>query len=258
MEYNIIKKNAYRYITIPELTELGLKHAFTTMDMDIGMTTNKNIEEIKKNVKEVYDLLGIQPKLLYNGYQTHSANIAIVENLGQGIKSPLGRYFPNTDGLVTNRDDVALITRFADCVPILLFDKVKRVQANIHSGWKGTLKEVTSSAITVLKKTFNSNPKNIIAIIGPAIGKDDFEVETDVASQFKDKFKNWEDTIRKKNNIKYLIDLQEINKRILLDNGITLGNITVIDLSTYKDKEILHSYRRDGKEFGLMGLISSL
>ena len=47
MEYNIIKKNAYRYITIPELTELGLKHAFTTMDMDIGMTTNKNIEEIK-------------------------------------------------------------------------------------------------------------------------------------------------------------------------------------------------------------------
>ena len=109
MEYNIIKKNAYRYITIPELTELGLKHAFTTMDMDIGMTTNKNIEEIKKNVKEVYDLLGIQPKLLYNGYQTHSANIAIVENLGQGLESPLGRYFPNTDGLVTNRDDVALI-----------------------------------------------------------------------------------------------------------------------------------------------------
>ncbi|NMA49374.1 MAG: laccase domain-containing protein, partial [Tissierellia bacterium] len=76
--------------------------------------------------------------------------------------------------------------------------------------------------------------------------------------QFKDKFKSWEGTIRKKNNIKYLIDLQEINKRILLDNGITLENITVIDLSTYKDKEILHSYRRDGKEFGLMGLISSL
>ncbi|NMA48289.1 MAG: polyphenol oxidase family protein, partial [Tissierellia bacterium] len=208
MEYNIIKKNAYRYITIPELTELGLKHAFTTMDMDIGMTTNKNIEELKKNVKEVYNLLGIQPKLLYNGYQTHSANIAIVENLGQGIKSPLGRYFPNTDGLVTNRDDVALITRFADCVPILLFDKVKKVQANIHSGWKGTLKEISKKAISVLKESFNSNPKEIIAIIGPAIGKDDFEVEIDVANQFKDKFKDWKDTVRKKNDIKYLINLQ--------------------------------------------------
>ncbi len=258
MEYNIVEKNSYRYIIIPMLTELGLKHAFTTIDMDVGMTTNKDIEEIKRNIKEVYDLLEIKPKLLYNGYQTHSANIAIIEKLDQGIKSPLGRYFPDTDGLVTNRDDVALITRFADCVPILLFDKVKKVQANIHSGWKGTLKEITSKAVSVMKESFNSSPKNIIAIIGPAIGKDDFEVEIDVANQFKDKFKDWKDTVRKKNDIKYLINLQEINKRMLLECKIEIENLTVVDFSTYKDNKLFHSYRRDGEKFGLMGIISNL
>lgn len=258
MEYRIVEKNGYRYITIPKLRELGLRNAFTTLDMDMGMTTNKDLSLLKNNVEEVYRFLEIQPKVLYNGYQTHSSNIVIVDNLEEGVESPLGRYFPDTDGLVTARDDVALISRFADCVPIILFDKVNRVQANIHSGWSGTLKEISSRAIYSMKEAFASNPKDILAIIGPAIGKDDFEVEIDVASQFKDKFTDWQDTTRKKNDVKYLIDLQEINKRILLKNGIEIDNISIVDISTYKEKEILHSYRRDGKDFGLMGLVTSL
>lgn len=258
MDYKIVEKNGYRFITIPQLTELGLKNAFTTRDMDIGMSTNKDVEDIKKNVQKVYDFLDIKPKLLYNGYQTHSSNIALVENLQQGKISPLGRYFPDTDGLVTARDDIALITRFADCVPILLYDKSKKIQANIHSGWSGTLKKISNKAICSMKEAFASDPEDIIAVIGPAIGKEDFEVEIDVASLFIDKFTDWQDTIRKKDDIKYLIDLQEINKRILLENGIRIENLTIIDLSTYKEKEIFHSYRRDGPEFGLMGLLSSL
>lgn len=256
MEYKIEEQNGFRYITIPELTELGLKHAFTTIDMDIGMSTNKDIEELKNNIHEVYKFLKIRPKLLYNGYQTHSSNVAIIENLEQGIQSLLGRYFPDTDGLITKRDDIALITRFADCVPIILFDKINRVHANIHSGWKGTLIEITKQAIYAMNKTFNSDPKDIIAVIGPAIGKGDFEVQIDVESQFRDKFPDWEDTIIKKNDIKYLIDLQEINKRILLESGIQKENLTIIDLSTFNEEEILHSFRRDGDKFGLMGLIS--
>ena len=258
MEYSIVEKNGYRYITIPKLRELGLENAFTTIDMDIGMTTNKDMFVLKTCVEEVYKFLEIEPKVLYNGYQTHSSNIAIVNSLEEGVESPLGRYFPDTDGLITDRDDVALITRFADCVPIILFDKINRVQANIHSGWSGTLKEVSSRAIYSMKEAFNSNPKDILAIIGPAIGKDDFEVEIDVASQFKDKFTDWQDTLRKKNDIKYLIDLHEINKRILLKNGIKIENISIVGMSTYKENEILHSYRREGENFGLMGLITSL
>ncbi len=143
-------------------------------------------------------------------------------------------------------------------MPILLFDPVKKVQANIHSGWSGSLKKISKSAIEGMVKEFQSVPKDIVAIIGPAIGKDDFEVEIDVASKFQATFADWPDTIIKKNHIKYLIDLQEINKRILLDNGISSENISIIDFSTYKEKDLLHSYRRDGKEFGLMGLISTL
>ncbi len=258
MSYKIEEKNGYRYITIPKFTDLGLKNAFTTIDMDIGMTTNKDTKDLEEKLKEVYNFLDIKPKVLFNGYQSHSKNLAIIDRLDQGLISPLGRYFPDTDGLITKRNDIALITRFADCVPILLFDPVKKVQANIHSGWSGTLKMISQEAIDILIKKFQSNPKDILAVIGPAILKDDFEVEVDVASQFQDVFSKWPDTVRKKNNIKYLVDLHEINKRLLLEKGIEVENISIINLSTYKEKEIFHSYRRDGKEFGLMGLVSYL
>ena len=106
-------------------------------------------------------------------------------------------------------------------------------------------------------RDYQCDPKNIIAIIGPSIGKDDFEVEEDVASHFKAIFQDDYTVIRKKDAIKYLIDLQEINKRILIESGIKKENITIVDLST-KSNPMFHSYRRYGSEFGLMGCITYL
>ncbi len=257
MEYKIETKNNKRYITIPELTELGLKHCFTTIDMDMGTKTNGCIEDLTNNFQLIYDYLDIEPKMLYNGYQTHSANIASVSNINEGEITPFGRFFPDTDGLVTNKEGIALITRFADCTPILLFDPVKRVQANIHSGWKGTLQRIGANGIDVMIDKYNCDPKDIIAIIGPTIGKDDFEVDKDVMEMFEDQFAFYNEIIRKKDDVKYLIDLATTNKRILSAYGIKEENITIVDISTMSDSRF-HSYRRDKAEFGLMGLVSIL
>lgn len=257
MEYKIESKNNKRYITIPELAKLGLKHCFTTIDMDMGTKTNGCIEDIKENFRLIYDYLNINPKMLYNGYQTHSRNIAAVSDSHQGEETPFGRFFPDTDGIVTDKEGIALITRFADCTPILLFDPIKRVQANIHSGWKGTLQRIGANGIDVMKKQFNCDPNDIIAIIGPTIGKEDFEVDIDVMQMFKDEFDFHNEIIRKKDEIKYLIDLPTTSKKILLSKGIKEENITTVDLSTKSDP-IFHSYRRDKEDFGLMGLISVL
>ena len=257
MNYKIETKKNIRYITIPKLTELGLKHCFTTSDMDIGFKTNGSVESIKENLELVYDFLDINPDILYNGFQTHSKNIAIVETMDGGLENDFGRYFPDTDGLVTQMNNVALITRYADCTPIILYDPIKKVHANVHSGWKGTLQRISEEAINIMISKYKSNPKDIIVVIGPTIGKDEFEVEIDVERLFQEEFGYLDNIINKKNDRKYLINLPNINKTILLENGIMEENIIIIELQTMSNA-MLHSYRRDKKEFGLMGVVTIL
>lgn len=254
MNYRIETKDNIRYIVVPRLQELGLKHCFTTKDMDIGIKTNDSPEDVKNNLKKALDFLEVKPDILYSGYQTHSKNIAVINNPNQGEEYEFGRYFPDTDGLITDKPNIGIITRFADCTPIILFDTRKKVFANIHSGWKGTLQRIGANGVSVLVEKYGCDPKDIIAVIGPTIGRFDFEVDDDVANQFKKEFDYMENIITKKDDIKSLIDLQTINKNILLENGLLIENIEVINLSTVAT-DFLHSFRRDKGEFGLMGSV---
>lgn len=254
MNYKIEVKDNIRYIVVNRLNELGVKHCFTSKDMDLGVTTNKSIEDVKDNIKKVYEFLQVSPLILYNGYQSHSNNVEIIKDTNQGLENELGRFFPETDGLVTQVPNIATITRFADCTPIILYDKNKRVVANLHSGWKGTLKRIASKGLKEMIRNYDTDSKDIIAVLGPSIGRYDFEVDADVKELFQEEFGYMEDIILKKNDEKYLIDLQKINKNILLEEGISEENIEIVDLSTVKN-EYLHSYRRDKANYGLMGSI---
>lgn len=257
MNYKIEIKDNIRYIVVPRLQELGLKHLFTTGDMDIGIVTNTSPANVVKNIGEVLEFLNVKPLEFYSTYQTHSKNIVVIENDNQGEEYEFGRYFPDTDGLITDKPNLATITRFADCTPIVLFDKKKKAFANIHSGWKGTLQRIGENGVNLLIENYKSDPKDIVAVIGPSIGKCDFEVEDDVADQFKEEFGYMENVIKKKDDIKTLIDLQTINKNMLLENGLLIENIEIINLSTVAN-DFLHSFRRDKGDFGLMGSVAVL
>lgn len=254
MNYKIEIKDNIRYIVVPRLQELGLKHLFTTRDMDVGIVTNDMPEDVNNNLKKVLEFLDVNPLELYSTYQTHSNNIRTIENTNQGEKYEFGRFFPDTDGLITDKPNIATIIRFADCTPIILFDNKRKVFANIHSGWKGTLQRIGENGVNMLIKNYHCDPKDIVAVIGPTIGKFDFEVDDDVANQFKDEFGYMDNIITKKDGIKSLIDLQTINKNMLLENGLLIENIEVINLSTVAS-DFLHSFRRDKDGFGLMGSV---
>lgn len=244
-------------MTFPELEKEGLSVCMTTGDMDVGTSTNGNIDSINENLNHAYSVLGATPKLLYNGYQEHTKNIEIINNMEQGLLSPYGRFIPSTDGLITKMEGICLLTRFADCVPIVLFDANKKIHANIHSGWKGTLLKIGGKGVRVMKQGLGSRTDDIIALIGPSIGKDDFEVEWDVASKFVEIHGHIPGAVRRKNDTKFLVDLQLINKQLLLDQGLHERNIHTILISTYSDKRF-HSYRRDKASYGLMGMLTML
>ena len=257
MEYIFVEHNGHQFLTFPELKRSGLSICMTTGDMDIGTSTNGNVESIRESLRNAYHVLGDTPDLLYNGYQEHTDNLEVIERMDQGLVSPYGRFIPSTDGLMTNMEGICLLTRFADCVPIVLFDVKKMIHANIHSGWKGTLLGIGEKGTRAMTGHYGSNRNDIIALVGPSIGRDDFEVEWDVASKFSEAYGHIPGAVRRKNEKKFLIDLHLINKELLLGAGIPEGNIHVIPISTYSDKRF-HSYRRDKASYGLMGMLTML
>ena len=229
-----------------------LAHAFTIKPLDFG--SNDTYKEIKEkadnNYKSICKLLKLDSNNIIRPYQTHTNNIKEV-NEESGI---FNENFIDIDGLITNKKSKVLSLAFADCTPIYLFDKNKKVIGNIHSGWQGTVKRIAKKSIEFMKEKYNSNPNDIICVIGPTIRKCHFEVKQNVRDMFYNEFKYMKniDNIIKYNQEtdSYFIDTVAINKNLLQEEGILEENIIDSKVCTYCNSNIIHSYRKEGKEAG--------
>ena len=168
----------------------------------------------------------------------------------------------NIDGLITNKENKVLSLTFADCTPIYLFDKTKKVIGNIHSGWEGTVKNIVKKAIQFMKQKYNSKPEDIICAIGPTIRNCHFEVQKDVRDIFYNEFKymkNIDNIIKYNEKTKtYFIDTVAINMNLLKQEGIPEKNIIDSKICTFCNSNIIHSYRKEGKKAGRNTAIISL
>ena len=252
-EIVIIKNEDIQFIQFKKLLEFeDLIHAFTIKPLDFG--SNDTYKEIKKeannNYKFVCDLLNLDSKNIIRPYQTHTNSVKEVKE-ETGI---FNENFIDIDGLITSFRDRVLSLTFADCTPIYLFDKNKKIVGNIHSGWQGTVKKISKESIQYMKEKFGSNPKDIICVIGPTIRKCHFEVKQDVRDIFYNEFKymqNIDDIIVYNKEIEsYFIDTVTINKNLLQEEGILEENIIDSKVCTFCDSNIIHSYRKEGKEAG--------
>lgn len=171
--------------------------------------------------------------------QNHTGNVRIYDG-----KNDL---FEDTDGLITNIKGVGLATLVADCQSIILYDPVKQVIGNIHSGWKGTLNKIIKNAINLMIETYKCNPEDIQAYIFPSICKNCFEVEEDVKKLFVNKFNDIDSFIIKKNN-KYYIDTIGINELMMKKMGIK--QIVKSNICTKCNNNNYHSYRVDKEQSG--------
>lgn len=185
--------------------------------------------------------------------QVHSSNIRIVtkKDRGRGALS-IKDSFHGYDGLITNESDIPLTMCFADCTPVFIYDKVFDVIALCHAGWKGTVGNIVGKAVEIMKNKFGTNPKNIIAGVGPAIGRKAFEVGEEVQKEFLKLFNNKEIALISKygKKGKYFIDLEKANSLLLIKSGVISENIECADFCTKTHSDVLYSYRKD---FGKTG-----
>lgn len=254
----IRNKGRVTYLTFPALERCEMvSHLFSTRlggvseghlgTLNLSYTRGDKKECVDENFRRIGEILGASTDDFVLSDQTHTANVRVVTEADKGKGIVKARDYTDVDGLVTNVPGVVLSTFFADCVPLYFVDPVKRAIGLSHSGWKGTAAKIGKATVETMQRQYGSNPSDIIAAIGPSICKDCYEVSEDVALQFPKEVRT------EKPDGKYLLDLWEANRRILLEAGIESGHISTTDICTCCNPEFLFSHRASHGKRGNLG-----
>lgn len=191
------------------------------------------------------EILDIQYNQLVFPRQTHTNCVAEIADVPKTEIS-------ETDALVTSQKDICLCVQTADCVPILLFDPIKKVISAIHAGWRGTVKKIVEIAVQKMTDNYGSSQENILALIGPSIGPDVYEVGDEVVKQVRENIPNAGKTLYKNSKGKSHFNLWDANRQLLLNAGIKSKNIETAGECSFTENTKYFSARRDGVDTGRM------
>lgn len=213
---------------------------FTTIDDgNIAYHVNDIKENVDSNRKKLGKTFNYDSTKLISMNQVHGNNVQIVDLNSKKI-------IDDCDGLITNVKDLPLMVMVADCIPILLHDEKKGVIAALHAGRNSTFLKIVEVAINKMKENFNTNPSDIKAILGPSIQKCCYEVSENLCNIVKTSFGS--QFVNGRN-----IDLQGINKSILIANGV--HNIDISTICTKCTSKVHYSYRKEPKTGRFAGII---
>jgi hypothetical protein len=211
--------------------------------LNIGNTVGDDPEKIKQNLANILSVLGYRTDQLAQVRQIHSSKIIRIDNPNHP-----GDPFSPADGMVSNRSGVLLMMRFADCVPIFLFDPVLSVVGIAHAGWKGTVKEIGLEIINVMQNEYGSDPNNIIAGIGPSIGPDHYQIGKEVVREIKRVFPDQWNEILIESSDSVKLDLWKANQITLRKSGVK--EIEVAEICTACNLKDWFSHRGDKGKTG--------
>lgn len=240
------------WIPIPVNDNMKTKAIFSTRHGGVSnapynwLNLNFNRDDCQENVRENFRILsestGIPMECMVLTKQVHGSKVCVVDKRHAGMGILRQRTFDECDGLITSDKNVALVTFHADCVPVYLYDSNKEVIGLVHSGWRSTLQKISSNAVGIMKDTFDCKSEDIFAVIGPCIHKCCFEVGTEVYEKFFDAFPECTASFSNKGD-KWYIDLVDIIKKTLLDEGIRNSHIRDVNRCTVCEKEYFFSHR---------------
>ena len=262
-------KDNVPYISYRALADIKwLKNGFSTRlggvsegvlsTMNLGFGRNDLPENVVKNHEIIANAIGFNPENIVASKQTHTTNVKIVskKDCGKGIYRE--RDYDDVDGMITNEKGIVLATYFADCVPLYMVDTKNKAIGLSHSGWRGTVGKIGKVTLDLMKETYGTNPKDVIACIGPSICRDCYEVSEDVATEFDAAFKcRKKDILINKGNGKYQLDLWECNYIIFKECGVYEENIHMPDICTCHNMEMMFSHRAtQGRRGNLAAFLS--
>lgn len=209
--------------------------------LNMSMKVGDEAERVIKNRELFFKQLEIPLDRLAIPNQVHSPDILKVTDPG---------IYDACDGLITNRRNVFLTATVADCVPVFIYDPAAGAVGAVHAGWRGSKLKIVKSAVESMIREFGSDPKNLLAYIGPSAGVCCYEVGPEIAEQFDDIY-----IIHRTGRNPHL-DMRAVQMDLFLEAGVTQNNIEVSHYCTICVPDLFHSYRRLGANSGrMMGVI---
>lgn len=255
--------NGVKYLTFGLFDRAGLKHGFSTsvggvspdmyQSMNLGFNRGDSYDNVITNHRLFAEAVGYEYKKTVLSDQIHETHIAHVTEADAGTGMDGNGGIKGMDGLITDVPGIPLMTFYADCVPLFFYDPVKKVAAAAHSGWRGTVSKIGNVMVDKLVSDNGCKREDILAVIGPSICKNCYEVSGDVAEKFARSFPDDIDNIAfKKGNGKYMLDLWEANRHVLVSSGIKEENLEIAEICTFHNPGLMISHRKTGGIRGSM------
>ena len=219
--------------------------------LNTGGTVGDDHLSVLKNHQRIFDAFDVEFSSRLDVWQVHGTDIVC----GDKPRDPDTRH-EKADGILTDNPGVTLFMRFADCVPILLYDPLKKVVGIIHAGWQGTYKQIARVAIEKMVSCYGSKPGSVLAGIGPSICQDCYEVGLEVLKAFRGSFGQKADPFFITRDDHIFLDLWAANRESLLTAGVR--QIETAGICTACHLEDWYSHRAENGRTGRFGVLMRL
>jgi hypothetical protein len=254
--YNIVRKNGLAWIEFPKLASFpGIIHFSTTRlggvsnhpqsSLNMGFVRTDFSNSVTENRKRLAQALRIPFEHMFFSRQTHSDHVHIVtrDDAGKGLwQKPTA--IQDNDAYIVTESGLMPVVLTADCVPILLYDAKNKIAAAIHSGWRGTVQQITAKVIQRMVE-MGSHPKHLYAAIGPSAGPCCYWVGEEVYSEFLNSFGTVAKSFFSTSTPPYTLDLWKANEYLLKESGIPSNHTEIAGLCTICNPHLFFSSRNN-------------
>lgn len=227
--------NGLKYYSFENFDAYGIRHAIFTRrggvsdapwaSLNLGGTVGDRRTNVIENRRRIFDALDLPVVSLYDAWQVHGTHAIFVQS-PRKLDSP----HEKADIILTDKPGITLLMRFADCVPVFLFDPVKKVIGLVHAGWAGTVRKISAVAVEAMKNKYGVDPANVLAGIGPSIGPDHYEIGPEVAVKVETNFGDHSNQLLEGINERVHLNLWKANELTLQTCGV--NNIEMAGICT--------------------------
>jgi YfiH family protein len=238
-----------RLLTAAGFGDGRLSHAFTTRtggvsegpyeSLNLSWSRGDDKSRVEENRRRLAAALDGVDLVFMN--QVHGATVLKVDARPVGVWSS-----GEADAQMTDVPGLALCAQTADCVPVLLYDPGRPAVAAIHSGWRGTVREIVPATLSAMSKAYGTDPALVQAAIGPSISAGDYRVGPEVLAQFETLFGQLDAGLAGPRDAEggAGLDVAEACRRQLVAGGVRADAISVLDACTFSQPEMFFSCRR--------------
>ncbi|MEA1939456.1 MAG: peptidoglycan editing factor PgeF [Candidatus Caldatribacteriota bacterium] len=228
--------------------------------LNLSFNVNDKESYVLENRKRILDILDIDYRKIVSAQQIHKDRITVVErgDEGKGAFKYL-EGISGSDALITNKPGIPLLMCYADCVPIIILDPIKKAIGLIHGGRRGTQLKIAFKTIIKMKQTFGTEPNSCLAAIFPSIGPCcyNFTNQEEIIDWLNEK-NIYNKIVVKKEKNSWSIDLRKANYLQLIKSGMKTKNIFISEKCTADNHELFFSHHRDNGRTGRMAAIFML